>query len=314
MTPTAILLLALAAPAAPGPKADKGLPKDLIDLLPEDTAGVLVIDVPRAAGSGIGEAILKAIATGQSPDDPFQIADLFKESERVLVAQFLIDKGFGDFAVLVRHKEGAPLPKNLLARAEKVGKDKAPEQIGKRTVYSIQNNELSFAVIDDRTVMLVLASGNKDQVKETRAAAFGEREKPGPSDALRKMLAAEDPGDPAVRLYGHHPKKLGLSTWLVLAALGVRDQLFEKAADKVVSYRGGFKMGDAAEFELRFTCKDAEFAKKLMQAYEAGGGEKEPFGRELRAATKVVRDGDEVIVTGKLTRAMVELLGKRPNK
>ena len=49
------LLLALAVPAAPAPKVDKGLPRDLIDLLPEDTAGVLVIDVPRAGKSGIGD-------------------------------------------------------------------------------------------------------------------------------------------------------------------------------------------------------------------------------------------------------------------
>ena len=313
MTPIA-LLLALAVPAAPAPKADKGLPKDLIDLLPEDTAGVLVFDVPRAAKSGIGETILKTIAAGQAPDDPFPVADLFKEAELVLVAQFLIDKGFGDFAVLVRHKAGADLPKALLARAEKPGKDKGPEQIGKRTVHTLQEAGLSFALVDDRTVLLVLASGSKEQVKETRAAAYGDRDRPGPSDALRKVLAAEAPADRAVRLYGSHPKKLGLSTWLVLAAFGVRDEMFEDFHDQVVSYRGGFKMGDAAEFELRFTARDAGAATKLLKAYEAGGGGKEPFVGELRAASKAVRDGDEVVVTGRLTRAMVERLGKQPNK
>ena len=314
MTPTAVLFLALALPAAPAPKADKGLAKDLTDLLPADTAGVLVFDVPQVVKSEIGQAILKTIAAGQDADDPFQVADLFKDAERVLVAQFLIDSGFGDFAVIVRHKDGAALPKDLLARAEKAGKDKAPEQIGKRTVYSIKNPDLSFALIDDRTLMLVLATGNKEQVKETRAAAFGDREQPGPAAPLRKLIAAGDRDGRAVRLYGSHPKKLGLSTWLVLAAFGVKDEAFKDFGDKVVAYRGGFKAGEAAEFELRFTARDAEAAKELLKAYEGGGGEKDPFVQELRAASKAVRDGDDVIVTGKLTRAMVERLGKRPNK
>jgi hypothetical protein len=314
MTPTAALLLALAVPAAPAPKVDKGLPRDLIDLIPEDATGVLVIDVPRVARSDIGQAILKEIAAGQTPDDPFRFADLVKDAELVVVAQFLIDKGFGDFCLLVRHKPGARLPKDLVARAEKAGKDKAPEQIGKRTVYSIQNAELSFALADDRTVMLVLATGDQKQVQQTRAAAYGEREKPGPSHALRKLIAAGDTDDRALRLYGSHPKKLGLSTWLVLAAFGVKDERFAHFEDKVVSYRGGIKAGDAGEIELRFTARDADAAKELLKAYEEGGEEKDPFVRELRAAAKAVRDGDEVVVTGKLTRAMVERLGKRPNK
>ena len=314
MTPTTLLLLALAVPAAPAPKADRAIPKDLIDLIPEDAAGVLVVDVPRAARSGIGEAILKEVAAGQSPDDPVQFADLFKDAELVIVAQFLIDKGFGDFCLLVRHKEGANLPKDLVARADKAGKDKAPEQIGKRTVYSLKDPAVSFARIDDRTLMVILAIGAETQIKQTRAAAYGEREKPGPADALRKLIAADGGGDRAVRLFGSHPKKLGLSTWLVLAAFGVRDKLFEDFGDKVMAYRGGIKAADAAEFELRFTARDADAARELLKAYEGGEEEKDPFVRELRAATRAVRDGDDVIVTGKLTRAMVERLGKRPNK
>ena len=313
MTPLA-LVLALTLPAAPAPKADKGLPKVLIDLIPEDTAGVLVIDTPRAAKSDIGQAILKEIATGQTPDDPFQVADLIKDADLMIVSQFLIDKGFGDFCLIIRHKENAGLPKALLAKAEKAGKDKAPEQIGKRTVYSLKDPGVAFARIDDRTLMLVLAIGNNDQIKQTRAAAFGEREKLGPSDALRKLIVADDKDDRAVRLYGSHPKKLGLSTWLVLAAFGVKDKLFENFEDKVVSYRGGMKAGDSGEIELRFTTKDADAAKELFKAYESGDEEKEPFVRELRASGKAVREGDDVIVTGKLTPAMVAGLGNRPNK
>ena len=186
MTPTVALLLALAVPAAPAPKGEKGLPKDLIDLIPEDTAGVLVLDVPAAAKSEIGKAFLKPILTEQKADEPVQVADFVRDAEFVIVAQFLIDEGFGDFCILVRHKEKSDIPKALIDRADKAGKDRAPEKIGKHMVYSLGSNDVSFARIDDRTLMFVLAMGSPEQVKETRPAAYGEREKPGPSPAFAR--------------------------------------------------------------------------------------------------------------------------------
>lgn len=312
MTPTVALLLALAVPAAPAPKGEKGLPKDLIDLIPEDTAGVLVLDVPAAAKSEIGKAFLKPILTEQKADEPVQVADFVRDAELVIVAQFLIDQGFGDFCILVRHKEKSDIPKALIDRADKAGKDKAPEKIGKHTVYSLGSNDASFARIDDRTLMFVLATGSPGQVKETRLAAYGEREKPGPSPALRKMLA-DDKDDRAVRVYGSHPKKLALSTWLVLAPFGIKDKTFTRFDGRIVSYRGGIKAGGAAEIELRITAKDADAAKELLEAYQAGE-ENDPFVRELRSTAKAVRDGEDVVVTAKLTAAMADRLGTRPNK
>lgn len=312
MTPTVALLFALALPAAPAPKAEKGLPKDLIDLIPEDTAGVLVLDVPTAAKSDIGKAFLKPILAEQKPDEPIHVDDFVRDAELVIVAQFLIDQGFGDFCILVRHKEKSDIPKALIDRAEKAGKDKAPEKIGRHTVYSLGDAGASFTRIDDRTLMFVLATGSPEQVKETRSAAYAEREKPGPSPALRKMLT-EDRGDRAVRLYGSHPKKLALSTWLLLASFGVRDKAFTKFDDRIVSYRGAIKAGETAEIELRITTRDADTAKDLLEAYEAGD-DKEPFVKELRSTAKAVRDGEDVIITAKLTAAMADRLGTRPNK
>ena len=312
MTPAVALLLALAVPAAPAPKADKGLPKDLIDLIPEDTAGVLVLDVRAAAKSEIGRAFLKGITAEQTPGEPIRVADFVRDAELVIVAQFLIDQGFGDFCVLVRHKEKSDIPKALIDRADTTGKDRAPEKIGKHTVYSLGSSDASFTRIDDRTLMFVLATGSPEQVRETRAAAYGGREKPGPSPALRKMLA-DDKDDRPVRLYGSHPKKLALSTGLLLVAFGVKDKTFNKFEGKVVSYRGGIKAGEAAEIELRISAQDADTAKELLQAYEAAE-DNDPVVKELRATAKAVRDGEEVIITAKLTAAMADRLGNRPNK
>jgi hypothetical protein len=312
MTPTAALLLALAIPTAPAPKADKGLPKELIDLIPEDTAGVLILDVPVAAKSEIGKAFLKVMTAEQKPDEPIQVADFVRDAELVIVAQFLIDEAFGDFCILVRHKEKSDIPKALIDRADKAGKDTAPERIGKRNVYSLGDAGASFTRVDDRTLMFVLATGSPEQVKQTRSAAYGEREKPGPAPALRKMLA-EDRDDRAVRLYGCHPKKLALSTWLLLAPFGVKDKTFNKFEGKVASYHGGIKAGEAAEIELRITANDADTAKQLLQAYEAAEAN-DSFIRELRATAKAVRDGEDLIITAKVTAAMVDRLGTRPNK
>jgi hypothetical protein len=312
MTLVAALLLAL-VPAAPAAKADRGLPKDLVDLIPEDTAGVLVIDVPKAAKSAVGQAILKAVAAEESSDEPLRITELLKDAELLVVSQFLIESGFGDFCVLARLKEKSGVPKALVARADKAGKATAPETIGKRTVYSLEGAGASFCLIDDRTVMLVLATGNEKQIKQTRAAAYTERETPGPSPALRKLLADDGKDPRAVRLYGSHPSKLGLSTWLVLAAFGLKDEPFKELGDKVVSYRGGIKEGDTAEIQLRITLKDTAAAGELLKLFE-GVETRDPFVRDLRASGKAVRDGDDVVVTAKLTPAMIELAKRSPNK
>jgi hypothetical protein len=129
MTPvTAALLLALAVPAAPAPKADKGLPKDLIDLLPEDTAGVVVLDVPRAAKSDLGKAVLKLIAAEQQPDESIQVADFARDAELVLIGQFLIDTGFGDFCFLVRLKDGPASRRHSSPGPRRSGRTRPPKR------------------------------------------------------------------------------------------------------------------------------------------------------------------------------------------
>src|SRR5262245_14905105 len=107
------LLFALVIPAAPALKSGGGLSKELIDLLPEDTAAVLVLDVQRAVKSEIGAALLKVLIEDQPDDQPIRIGDVAKEVEQIVVGQFLIDSGSGDFCVLVRLRDGSQLPKIL---------------------------------------------------------------------------------------------------------------------------------------------------------------------------------------------------------
>lgn len=313
MTPVAAsLLLALASPAAPALKPDRGLPKDLIDLLPDDTAAVLVIDVPRVARTDLGALVVKLLVAEEGADSPISVADVVRDAELVLIAQFLIDKGAGDFLVLLRLKAGSGIPKALLGRAEKGGKDAGPEQIGKRTVHNLEGPSVSFALADDRTVMLVGTTGDERQMKESREAGYGDRERPGPRPALRKVLAADPLGDRPTRVYGDHPTKLGYSAGLVMAPFGnALEKVLTK--DAIVSYRGGIKVGETAEVELRFTAKDTDTAKRFLEAYERLADD-DPFCQELRRSGKVVRDGEDLVVTARVTRALIDRLVSNPNK
>jgi hypothetical protein len=308
----ASLLLALTTPSAPALKTDRGLPKDLIDLLPEDTAAVLVIDVPRVVKTDLGALVVKLLAAEEGADSPVPFADLARDAERVVIAQFLIDQGAGDFLFLLRLKAGSGIPKALLGRAPRGAKDGGSELIGKRTVHNLDGANFSFALADDRTVMLVGASGDEAQVKETRAAAYADRERPGPRPALRKVLAADPLGDRPVRLYGDHATKLGYSAGFVMLPFG---PALEKVLTKevIVSYRGAVKIGEAAAVELRFTAKDADAAKQVVEAYERLADD-DRFCQELRRASKVVRDGEDVVVTARVTRALIERLAFDPNK
>jgi hypothetical protein len=160
--------------------------------------------------------------------------------------------------------------------------------------------------------MMVLATGDRKQVQQTMAAAYGDRESPGPSTTLRKMIV-DDKDDRALRFYGQHPKKLALSTHLVLAPYGVKDKSIAAMGEKIVSYRGGIREGDSGEVELRVTTKNMEAANELLKLYDEGN-DPEPFVKDFRAAAKAVRDGDDVVITGKLTKGMIELLSSKPNK
>jgi hypothetical protein len=314
MTPTTVaLLLSLAGPAAPGAKPDKGVPKALIDLLPADTAGVLVVDAARAGKSEIGQKILNLFAAEQRPGESIEFAELGREAQWIVLGQFLIEEGVGDFCLIARLKEGAKYGPALIAKARG---DKQPmEQIGTRVVYSLHRPEFAVALIDDRTLMVVVAAGETpNQVKQTRAAAFADRDKPGPDRELRKLIEEGVKDDRPVQMYGHHPTKLARAAYLPLAGFGVKRKAVGDLGDKLVSYRGGIRMGDAGEVEVRVTAKDADGAKALMKVYEEMDDRLPPFVKEFRAGAKVVREGEEVVLTARLTKATVELVGQKRNK
>lgn len=311
MTPAAAILLTLTIPTAPAPKADAGVPADLIDLLPADTAGVLIVDAVAAGKSEIGQTILKLFADQQRPDQPIAFAELGREAEWVLLAPFLIDKGVGDFCLIVRLKEKSEFGKATVAQAKRTGID--PQQIGPRTVRALSRPDIGMTLIDDRTLMVVMAA-DPTQIQQTWAAAFTPRDTPGPSRELRKLIVDGAKDRRAVQMYGHHPKKVAHSAYLPLAHFGVRREAIAGLGEKLVSYRGGIQMGDAGDVELRFQARDADAAKELLKVYDTLDDKLPPFVTGFRSEAKVVRDGDQVVLTARLTKAVAELVLPKRNK
>jgi hypothetical protein len=309
--PAAAILLTVTIPTAPAPKGDAGVPADLVDLLPADTAGVLIVDAVAAGKSEIGQTILKLFADQQRPDQPIAFADLGREAEWILLAQFLIDTGVGDFCLIARLKEKSEFGKATVAQARRTGID--PQQIGPRTVRALGRPDIGMTLIDDRTLMVVLAA-DPTQIKPTWAAAFTPRDPPGPSRELRKLIVDGAKDRRAVRMYGHHPKKAAHSAYLPLASFGVERAAVAGLGEKLVSYRGAIEMGDAGEVELRFQARDADAAKELLKVYNTLDGELPPFVTGFRAEAKMVRDGDQVVVTARLTKAVAELVLPKRNK
>ena len=311
MTPTTAFLLALTVPAAPAPKGDASVPTELIDLLPADTAGVLIVDAVAARKSEIGQTVLKLFADQQRPDQPIAFAELGREAEWVLLSQFLIDQGVGDFCLIARLKEGSEFGKATVAQAKRTGID--PQQIGTRTVRALGRPDIGMTLIDDRTLMVVLAA-DPTQIKQTWAAAFTPRDTPGPSRELRKLIADRAKDRQAVQMYGYHPKKVAHSAYLPLAAFGVKRTAVAALGEKLVSFRGGIRMGDTGEVELRLQARDTEAAKDLLKVYDTLDDRLPPFVSEFRSATKVVRDGDQVVLSAQLTKATAELVLPKRNK
>jgi hypothetical protein len=72
-------------------------------------------------------------------------------------------------------------------------------------------------------------------------------------------------------------------------------------------------LADSASVEFRLRMKNADAAKELLKLYEADEPD-DPAVKEWRAACKAVCKDDEVIISGKATRALVDRLITTPNK
>jgi hypothetical protein len=299
------LLLALLTPAAPALKTEKP-PRDLIDLLPEDTAAVLVLDVPKLAAHPVGarlfECLAKLLPAREAPFLP--VADIVKETEVLIIAQFGIESRVGDFCLVMRLKDGATVPKTLLARALAEGGDPAGRLVGNRTVHEIAAEAITMCILHSRTLMVVLACGHGNQQTETVQAAYAERETPGPKDpTLRKMLAELWPADRPVLLYGSHPK-VCYSVGLALGPLGTGPDTFTDLGTDVISFRGSVGLGKTANAEVRVKLRDAatarEFGRRIRTSTATFSGQ-----GALEQVTAVMVEKDDVVVKARLTADVV---------
>jgi hypothetical protein len=269
MIPTASLYLTLLVPGAPALKTEKP-PQDLIDLLPEDTAAVLALDMPKLARHPVGARIFRGIAGDLADDDlPHPpIEDLAAECQQVVIAQFGIEARVGDFLFLFRLREKATVAKAFLARKRKSDNSNV-RPIGRYMVYALIDDAWTATMVDERTMALVLATGDGPQKEQTLEAVYGDRKTRGPSDpVLRKMLAEPWPSDRPALLFGAHPKA-NLSIGLVLTPLGTDGDTFRDLGADVKSFRGSVALNKTAQVEVRVSLKDEDAARDFVRLLKA---------------------------------------------
>jgi hypothetical protein len=301
MTPVAAsLLLGLTLPAAPALKGEK-IPADLIDLVPADTAGVLVIDVPRLTKTSIGRAGLREIERRMSTQT-VKLDGLLKDVEVLMIAQFAIVEFAGDFCFLARVRDGSALPEEMLGYAERKGEDPHYETIGKHRVYKARGQDLWFSFPDKRTVMAVLPSGN---CEATLLEAFDDRKVRGPGREIRKWLEQDRPPDWPIRVFGEHKTKLGHSLGMAALPFGDGIDRFKELGDQLLSYKGWVSVGEAVLGELRISCRDEATASRVVAQLRDGASSADPdFQRECH----FLRDREDAIASFRITPDIWELL------
>jgi hypothetical protein len=298
------LILALPTPVVPAPKS-LGVPAEIIDRLPEDTAAVLVVDVPRVARSAIGKHFISRLHPHLEEWLPLETTA--KEVEYAVLAQYAIEQFAGDFCFLLRLRDGAELPAKL-----QQGSMGDPLKVGEHTVYKLKAGTF-FGMLNKRTAALVLLTSapNSDEAAARELQAVFGDEKKGPGETLRRKLVGFRP-ESALALVSDHPKS-GLSATLSLSPFGYQSLNLTGLADKIRRYTGEVTLSDKlATMELRFEAKSTNAAEELRDALEServniSSGN---WSKLLRKDMSIARDKTHVTLKARLTHNIIDgLLG-----
>jgi hypothetical protein len=301
------VLLTLPLIGAPAPKGAPAADA-LIDLLPDDTAAILVLDVPRLAKSPVGKRLVEVIQAqekGAMVPSWFDF-DLFaKDIELLVVGQYAIDQFAGDFCFLARLRDGADLAKKI----EDAAQDK-PFEVGKATVHSlVKNGGVYFAALDRNTIAVVLLSNSPkgDAARQELEAVFGKKRK-GPSDGLKKMLKAAD-AEQALVIVSEHPKSAN-SALLAFAPFVPTGGDLNKFKGTVTRYRVGVTVGEKAEVKAVVEASSPEVAAQILATVEKGREDRtnSAWQAAMAKAVKITREKGELYVRGTLTREDLDLL------
>jgi hypothetical protein len=303
------LLFALPIVGTPAPKHQSALTPDLIDLLPEDTSAILLIDVPRVAKSPIGRRFAKYLIEDIGDSSFVTAKDVIDDVELAVVGQFDIVQFAGDFCVILRLRPGAPLLEKLLASVR--GREESfKRKIGKHTIHEM--DKLYFSIVDSRTVVFAsFTNGPSGEELETGLKnVFAQRPIPGPRPELRNRLS-EIPFDHAVAVVSDHPKS-GTSLKLALVPLGF--DLMANAGDvaeyqkNVASYRGGLTVGHSADATVEIMGKNAEAAKGIEKTLQAaiGNSANNDWAERLHRSATVTRSKDKVTLRLSADRAVID--------
>jgi len=297
------MLLTAPLIGAPAPKAQATVDA-LVDLLPDDTAAIMVLDMPRLAKSPFGKRMLEVLSAQPTNLPWLDFNKLGKDVDLAVVGQFAIEAFAGDFCFLLRLREGSEIPKKL---AEIAG-DK-PIGVGKAAVYSIhQEGSLYFAALDRNTIAVVMLCGEvkkESVVKEGLEAVFGAKRK-GPRAELRKLLKGIDQ-ESTIAIVSEHPKSANSA--LFAFSPFVQTNNLNEYKGKVVRFNLEIKMSDKAEVRAQVEMDAAATAEAVAKAVEdskAKPGES-PWQKEMAEAMKITRDKEKLQMRGSIAAKQLDL-------
>jgi len=259
------LLLSTWTAGAPMLRGDR-LPRELIDLLPEHTVGVVAINLRELAATDLGKQVLAWSAEDfKSETFPYLPGkDVLRDAERIVIAHCISEKDVNSVCILIQLRTGATVAEALESRSSK--SECKPKTIGKHKVYSLDRDLVAFALPDPRTLMLVICLGDDDQSAAAQRAAYGERKTPGPNPDLRRLLERDRPAGFPIHFAGAHPTKASHAAGqLLFWGAGIAGQKINPIGAGLHAYVGGICFGDAITGRIRFAAKDEDVAKDLLE-------------------------------------------------
>lgn len=299
------LMLSASTISFPAPKDKLGaLPPDLLDLVPADTAALLLVDVPKVAKSPIGKHFVKQL-TNSVGDSKISVQHIVDDVQFAVVAQFDIVNFAGDFCMILRLHEKSTLVGKVL---ELVSVDEPFARIDGRAVYKLDNPTEYFAAIDRRTLVFVSLTNNPtgDELKASLQSAFARPDGKKHNEALRKKLE-EIPFDDAVAVVSAHPKSSN-SLGVAMAPLnpGGAMDLFK---DRVTSYRGGIRVGEKADYLMEIIAANANAASDIAFTLRSMlTDDPKPRLKTMDVPARITRDKERVTMQFSIDEPAIRLL------
>jgi hypothetical protein len=294
----AVLFAELPMHAATAPNDELN---NIYKYLPDDTGGVFVVNVKQIVTSPMFTKKLQKRVEELPKPDAIQTflkdtgLDPLKDITRVIVVMISgTDEKGGPYVVLEGRFDLNKIDVKFKALAKQFPSVLQPLEIAKTSAYQLSLVDEPFAflvVLDQKTAII---AGTKEQVAEA-VEKTAKRKTELKSKSLAKLIAKIDAKDAIAIACARE------MAWLSHTAADgpkgtVKPQLFTLADKEIEEVTGSFTIGEEIKGKVIVEVKDADTAKKLKAAFDAGldeaikkGAEEAPRRKEVEIWLEIIK-------------------------